>query len=127
MKGGANRNKNGKTIESVKMVINDTKCPGTIWDYSNGGDKIALKREHPATFPDKIPYDFIQTFTNENDIVLDPMMGSGSTIITSHILNRKYIGIDISKKYCDLAAKRIKFLQTNMLKGFENILPLKAG
>ena len=125
MKGGANRNKNGSTVASRKMVINDRKCPGTIWDYSNGGDKVALKRMHPATYPDKIPYDFISVFTKEGDLVLDPMMGSGSTLITAEILKRNYVGIDISEEYCNLTKKRIKHLQTNMLENFKNINPLK--
>ena len=120
MKGGANRNKDGITQSSSKMVINSTKCPGTIWNFSNGGDKIHLKRKHPATFPDKIPYDFIQTFTKEGDTVLDPMVGSGSTAITAHILKRQYIGIDISEEYCQLARERIDMLQTNMIEGFKN-------
>jgi len=121
MNGGANRNKNGETINSTKIKINDTKCPGTIWDYTNGGDKILLKQQHPATFPDKIPYDFIQVFTQPNDFVLDPMVGSGSTAITATILKRNYIGIDISKEYCEIAKQRIDLLQTNMIKGFKNI------
>ena len=125
MKGGANRNKNGQTVASRKMTINDTKCPGTIWDYANGGDKIALKRLHPATYPDKIPFDFISVFTNEGDLVLDPMMGSGSTLITAEILKRNYVGIDISDDYCNLAKKRIHYMQTNMLENFKNIHPLK--
>lgn len=125
MKGGANRNKNGQTIASQKMIINATKCPGTIWNYANGGDKIALKRNHPATFPDKIPYDFIQTFTNEQDWVLDPMMGSGSTIIAASVLGRNYVGMDISKTYCELAKERIKHLQTNVIENFKNIKPLQ--
>lgn len=120
MKGGANRNKNGETVLSAPMKINDKKCPGTIWDCSNGGDKVYLKRQHPATFPDKIPYNFIQVFTNQGGIVLDPMCGSGSSLITAKILKRKYIGIDISEKYCDIAKERIKSMQSNMVKGFKN-------
>ena len=124
MNGGANRNKDGLTVDSTFMKINPTKCPGTIMDYSNGGDKILMKRRHPATFPDKIPYDFIRVFTKKNDVVLDPMCGSGSTLITSKILGRNYIGIEISKEYCELARQRIKMAQTNMLKNFKNIKPL---
>ena len=125
MKGGANRNKNGKTISATKIKINEKKCPGTIWDYANGGDKIALKRSHPATFPDKIPYDFIQTFTSKNDWVLDPMMGSGSTLVTAKLLRRNFVGIDISEAYCELARKRLEHNQTNMIENFKNIEPIR--
>lgn len=120
MKGGANRNKDGITQPSIKIKINSTKCPGTIWNCGNGGDKVYLKRQHPATFPDKIPYNFIQTFTRKRDLVLDPMVGSGSTAIAAHILGREYLGIDISREYCAIAEQRIKLSQTNMLNGFRN-------
>ena len=126
MTGGANRNKNGLTVDSRKMKINPTKCPGTIWNYANGGDKVALKRNHPAAYPDKIPHDFIQVFTQVGDVVLDPMVGSGSTAIAAHLLGREYIGIDISSEYCKLTEERIATMQTNMAVGFKNTKPLRA-
>lgn len=120
MTGGANRNKDGVTVDSRAMTINATKCPGTIWNYANGGDKVHMKRTHPAAFPDKIPYDFIQVFTREGDWVLDPMVGSGSTAIAAHLLHRNYIGIDISEEYCALTRKRIAAKQSNVAHGFKN-------
>ncbi len=121
MTGGANRNKDGLTVASRKMEINPVKCPGTIWNYANGGDKVAMKRNHPASFPDKIPYDFIRVFTRKGDVVLDPMVGSGSTVIAADILKRKWIGIDISEVYCTLARKRLANKQSNLFAGFKNI------
>ena len=70
--------------------------------------KKTLKRKHPAVFPDKIPYDFIQCFCPEDGIVLDPFIGCGSTAVMAKKLGRKYIGIDISQEYCDLAKERIE-------------------
>lgn len=112
--GGANREKDGSTKKSQKFEINLLKCPGTIWDYSNGGDKNRIKRQHPATFPDKIPYDFIQVFTKEGDIVLDPMVGSGSTCVAAKKLNRRYVGIDISEEYCSITRNRIENGETSL-------------
>ena len=126
MTGGANRNKDGLTVASRKMKINLTKCPGTIWNYANGGDKVALKRNHPAAYPDKIPHDFIQVFSQAGEVVLDPMVGSGSTAIAAHLLGRKYIGIDISSEYCELTKERIATMQTNMVAGFKNTKTLRA-
>ncbi|MGI9306218.1 MAG: DNA-methyltransferase [Gammaproteobacteria bacterium] len=126
MNGGANRNRNGKTVDSRPLLINPTKCPGTIWNYANGGDKVALKRAHPAAFPDKIPYDFIRVFTRKGDWVLDPMVGSGSTAIAAHLLGRRYIGVDISEEYCELARQRIANNQSNIVPGFKNISPLRS-
>ncbi len=125
MNGGANRNKDGITVNSRRMTINPTKCPGTIWSYANGGDKVALKRQHPAAYPDKIPHDFIQVFTQKGDLVLDPMVGSGSTAIAAHLLDRKYIGIDISAEYCALAKERIDSMQSNLVAGFKNTKSLR--
>lgn len=120
MTGAANRNKDGLTVESRKLTINPVKCPGTIWNYANGGDKVAWKRAHPAAFPDKIPYDFIRVFTRKGDAVLDPMVGSGSTAVAAHLLERRYVGIDISRAYCDLTAARIAAMQSNLAPGFKN-------
>ena len=121
MIGGANRNKDGITVDSRAMTINATKCPGTIWNYANGGDKVRMKRDHPAAFPDKIPHDFIRVFTRKGDWVLDPMVGSGSTAIAAHLLNRNYIGIDVSEEYCELTRARIAANQSNLVSGFKNI------
>ncbi|MCC6866004.1 MAG: site-specific DNA-methyltransferase [Ignavibacteria bacterium] len=108
MTGSGARKTNGETQETVTRPINMTKCRGTIWDYLMAGDKNPLKRKHPAVFPDKIPFDFIQCFCPENGIVLDPFAGSGSTLVMAKKLNRKFIGFDIEPEYCDLTKERLK-------------------
>jgi len=110
MTGSGNRKTDGTTTKTVTRPINLTKCRGTIWDYLNAGDKNPLKRKHPAVFPDKIPYDFIQCFCPKGGIVLDPFIGSGSTAVAAKQLGRKYVGIDISEEYCKLAEERINNL-----------------
>lgn len=111
MTGSGNRKTNGETTKTVTRSINKMKCRGTIWNYLMAGDKNPIKRKHPAVFPDKIPFDFIQCFCPANGIVLDPFMGSGSTAVVAKQLKRNYIGFDISKEYCELAEKRIKQIQ----------------
>jgi site-specific DNA-methyltransferase (adenine-specific) len=108
MTGSGNRKTDGTTTKTVTRAINFTKCRGTIWDYLMAGDKDNLKRKHPAVFPDKIPFDFIQCFCPPNGVVLDPFIGSGSTAVAAKLLKRNYIGIDISKEYCNLAEERLK-------------------
>lgn len=108
MSGSGNRKTDGTTTAIVRRAINPMKCRGTVWDYMMAGDKNPLKRQHPAVFPDKIPFDFINCFCPENGIVLDPFVGSGSTAVMAKILNRNYIGIDISKEYCELSELRIE-------------------
>lgn len=63
---------------------------------------------HPTQKPTMLMQIMIANSSNEGDIVLDPFMGSGSTGIASKILNRKFIGIEIDKKYFDIAENRIK-------------------
>lgn len=69
---------------------------------------------HGAQFPLQLPGRCIALSTNEGDIVLDPFMGAGTTIIASSMLNRHYIGFDISDEYIQLANKRIENSIANM-------------
>lgn len=63
--------------------------------------------EHPAMFPEEIPYRLIKLFSYVGNIVLDPFNGVGTTSLVARKLNRNYIGIDISEKYCQKARERI--------------------
>lgn len=107
MTGGGTRLTNGIRIPTKSIKINPMKCRGTVWRYETAGDGSELKHQHPATFPDKLPYDFIQCFCPENGVVLDPFVGSGTTALAAKVLNRKFIGIDISQEYINLCEKRI--------------------
>lgn len=108
MTGCATRKTDGTTHKSKNVVINPTKCPGTIWDVANGGDKNPLKRRHPAVFPDKIPYNLMQVFCPEGGLVLDPMCGSGTTLVQSKKLGRHFIGIDMEEEYVLLSRQRLQ-------------------
>ncbi len=108
MTGSGNRRTDGTTTKTITREINAMKCRGTVWDYLNAGDKNPLKRKHPATFPDKIPTDFVQCFCPSKGVVLDPFIGCGSTAVAAKQLGRNYIGIDISKEYCELTEERLK-------------------
>lgn len=72
-----------------------------------------LCNEHKATFAEWLPYFFIKHFTKEDDIVLDPFMGTGTTAYVAKQLNRKFIGFELSQNYCDFANKRLN--QENIL------------
>jgi DNA modification methylase len=69
---------------------------------------------HGAQFPLQLPGRCIALSTNEGDTVLDPFMGSGTTAIAALMLNRKYIGFDISDEYIKLAEKRAQETATNV-------------
>lgn len=76
-----------------------------IWSFSGESKK---KVGHPAPFPIELPRRCIKLFSFVGDVVLDPFVGSGTTLIAAYLNKRKGIGIDIDKKYCDLAVKRLK-------------------
>lgn len=97
---------NRKSTISKEEFLEFTK---SVWKFSA---ERATKVGHPAPFPIELPYRLIQLYTFEDEIVLDPFVGSGSTCIAALKTKRKYVAYDIDKKYCNLAERRIKkFLQ----------------
>jgi site-specific DNA-methyltransferase (adenine-specific) len=67
----------------------------------------AKKVGHPAPFPVELPYRLIQLYTFEDEVVLDPFMGSGQAAIAAMRANRHYVGYEIDKNYITLATRRI--------------------
>jgi site-specific DNA-methyltransferase (adenine-specific) len=63
--------------------------------------------KHPAMYPPQIPEYLIKMCSKENDIILDPFVGSGTSVTVAKKLNRRFIGMDISEAYCEIARKRI--------------------
>lgn len=86
----------------------------SIWrDIQKNQEEWKLK--HPAMFPIKLAERLIEIFTNENSqIILDPFMGSGSTLIASQIMKRQGIGFEINKEYCEMAQKRLDVTYKSM-------------
>ena len=69
---------------------------------------IEYSKVHRAAFPKGLPSIFIDIYTKEGDVVLDPFCGTGSTLVAAKDLGRDYIGIDISDKYCDISRDRLR-------------------
>jgi len=76
-----------------------------LWTFNGQNKKKA--NGHPAPFPIELPKRCIKLFSYVGDTVLDPFMGSGSTMIAALLNNRKAIGLEIDKEYYSLAKKRI--------------------
>ena len=65
-------------------------------------------RNHPAAFPEELPEWFIKLFTKDGDTVLDPFMGSGTTIIVAERMGRNAIGVEIVSEYIDMVKERLE-------------------
>jgi len=97
---------NNKVLKELKKE----KTRTNIWSYAVGlggttSDKIAFK--HPAMFPENLAKDHILSWSNEGELVFDPMCGSGTTCKMALITGREYLGVDISAEYIEIAKHRL--------------------
>jgi site-specific DNA-methyltransferase (adenine-specific) len=102
--GRKNRRSNKDDSISKDAFLENTK---SIWKFPTAS---ARKIGHPAPFPIELPKRLIELYSFENDIILDPFAGSGTTAIAAKTTNRNYIMIDINSDYCKLAKERINKL-----------------
>ena len=78
-------------------------CKNTVFKYPNGRSKL-----HPTEKNHELLKQLILDNSNEDDLVFDPCMGSGSHLLVAKNLNRKYLGVELSEKYFNIAKKRIE-------------------
>lgn len=94
--------------QKIANPVKNEKIKGNIWEYVVGKNlEDQEAKGHPAPFPCELARDHISSWSNEGDIVLDPMCGSGTTCKAAKQLGRNYIGIDISQEYCEIAKIRL--------------------
>ena len=92
-------NKIGIELESKNALLT------SIWRFPPVSGK---KNPHPAPFPITLPTRIIASILNDNGgIILDPYCGSGTTLVAAKLLNKKFIGIDISEEYINLSKERL--------------------
>ncbi len=105
----AYRNEFNKKVKAYGVRYN-------IWKYSVGKGNTTKDDvfSHPAIFPEKLAEDHIISWSNPDDIVFDPMCGSGTTPKMASKLGRRYIGIDISSEYCETARQRLEAVDTGV-------------
>jgi len=105
----------GKNPEDVwDIVLQDWE--EQIWDIPNVKSNHPEKTVHPAQFPIELVQRLILALTNENDVVLDPFGGVGSSALAALLLNRKAISVDRDENYTMIALERVRSLANGTLK-----------
>lgn len=116
------RDADGNMIEGFNgKPINEYGIENNIWLIKNGMNKSTkdtIAFEHPAIFPEELAEKHIITWTNENDLVYDPFMGSGTTAKSSILLGRNWIGSELDETYSEICNKRITGL--SIPKGYDH-------
>jgi len=97
-----------KEGDSNKVDITDDEFKKwVVAKWSIAPEKNMKDYNHPAMFPKELALRVLKLFSFQNDLILDPFNGVGTTTYIAKISNRRYLGIDISKEYCEKAKNRI--------------------
>jgi len=83
------------------------KCQLGVWQFNYERRDIRDKKAHPATFPISLARRVIDLFTHQGELVLDPFVGSGTTLVAAQDGERNAVGFDLNRGYIDLAASRL--------------------
>ena len=78
-----------------------------VWQFFYEGRDIRDKDLHPATFPISLAKKVIELFTHQGELVIDPFVGSGTTLVAAHDINRNAVGFDLQDKYVELSRSRV--------------------
>ena len=105
------KNKSGFGKRVANWVGRDKVYPTNVLHLATE----CANRTHSAAFPESLPAWFIKLFSREGDKILDPFMGSGTTLAVAHRLQRFSVGIEIKKNYFDLALERLNEIQKKTL------------
>jgi len=84
-----------------------------VWQFYYESRDIRNKEIHPATFPISLASKVIELFTHQGELVLDPFVGSGTTLLAARDLNRNAVGFDLKEEYINLCNERLA--QNNLL------------
>ena len=85
-----------------------------VFSYYTNNSTVAaqmtndIKFDHPSQKPINLIKKLISDYSTENDIILDPFLGSGTTAVACKQLKRNFIGIELSEKYCEIARQRLR-------------------
>mgnify|MGYP001589446617 FL=1 len=85
----------------------------TVWDFPIRGNWATHKSDYRGNFAPQIARNLILNYSEEGELILDPMVGSGTTLIEARILNRNAMGYDINQKAVDITTERLNFKVDN--------------
>ena len=109
-RGKKQTNRNyGDFDQSFESPPTTDKFPTSIIEFPSVHPPI-----HPTQKPVELMAWLIKTYSNPNQLILDPFCGSGTTCVAAKMLGRRYIGIEISEKYCEIARMRLKAVDTGV-------------
>ena len=117
-----NRNAAGELVKAKNRKPTPNFSPRhNVWKYNTGkkyttNDDFAFK--HPAMFPESLAEDHVMTWTNEGELIVDPFVGAGTTTKMAAINGRRWLGIDISEEYVDIANERMKIAEQMIQNGY---------
>lgn len=92
------------------------KNPGDVWDITNVKAMHPEKTEHPCQFPVALIERLVLSLTDSRDLVLDPFVGSGTSLVAAALHGRKSLGIEIQEKYVQISIDRLESLHLGTLK-----------
>ncbi len=96
--------------------------PSNLWnDLTVPFWSMPENTDHPTQKPEKLLAKIILASTNENDLILDPFAGSGTTAVVAKKLNRRFVGIEMDENYCILTEKRLEMAKKDKsIQGFSD-------
>ncbi len=97
-----------------QLKIKDTEIVSNIWSDIHRLKHNSRRVDHPCQLPPMFMYRLISLFTNENEFVLDPFNGAGTTTLAAQQLNRKFVGIELSEYYHNITSERHKELSSGL-------------
>ena len=103
------RDESGIFVKGFSKPKQTLKIKENVWNiFAGGGNSDKIASNHPAIFPEQLANDHIISWSNENELVYDCFMGSGTTAKMAKLNNRNWIGSEMSEEYCEIATERIK-------------------
>ena len=78
-----------------------------VWQFNYEGRDVRDKKVHPATFPISLATKVIELFTHQGELVVDPFVGSGTTLVAAQDTNRNAVGFDLQERYVDVSESRL--------------------